>query len=182
MPAGAGASSLYHIDQRFGTIGFSVSTLGLFRTEGRFKQFAGDLLLDAGHPERTRIDVSIDGNSVDMPLREESDLLRSATYFDTARYPREHFVSTSVQTLSPSHYLVHGTLEIRGVVQPQDLDAVLSDHHVDTARNVEVADFVVTGKIRRSAFGMVANRVMVSDTVRLDIRIRLTVDLAPQSG
>jgi polyisoprenoid-binding protein YceI len=48
---------------------------------------------------------------------------------------------------------------------------------VDQARGVEVADFVVRGEARRSAFGMVADRPMLSDTVKLDIRIRLEVGL-----
>jgi polyisoprenoid-binding protein YceI len=49
---------------------------------------------------------------------------------------------------------------------------------VDQARGVEVADFVVRGEVRRSAFGMVADRPMLSDTVKLDIRIHLEVGLA----
>jgi len=52
------------------------------------------------------------------------------------------------------------------------------DRRVDQARGVEVADFVVRGEIRRSAFGMVTDRMMISNTVRLDIRIHLEVGLA----
>jgi polyisoprenoid-binding protein YceI len=52
------------------------------------------------------------------------------------------------------------------------------DRHVEGAGGVEVADLVVSGEIRRSAFGMVTDRPMLSDTVRLDIRIRLEVGLA----
>jgi len=37
---------------------------------------------------------------------------------------------------------------------------------------------VVRGEVRRSAFGMVADRPMLSDTVKLDIRIHLEVGLA----
>jgi polyisoprenoid-binding protein YceI len=81
--------------------------------------------------------------------------------------------------LSSTHYVIHGTLQIRGITQPQDLDATLQDRHVDEARRVEVVDFVARGELGRSAFGMVADRTTVSDTVKLDIRIRLTVGLAP---
>jgi polyisoprenoid-binding protein YceI len=41
-----GAATLYRIDQRYGTVGFSVSALGLFSIQGRFPRFEGDLLLD----------------------------------------------------------------------------------------------------------------------------------------
>jgi polyisoprenoid-binding protein YceI len=168
----------YRIDQRNGTIEFSVGILGLFPVQGRFPKFGADLLLDVGDPERSRIDVSIDANAIEMPLQDQADLLRSDAYFDAAHHPMERFVSTSIRALSPTHYLIHGTLQIRGVAQPQDFDATLQDRHVDEARRVEVADFVVKGEIRRSAFGMAADRLMVSDTVKLDIRIRLEVGLA----
>lgn len=176
------AASLYHIDQRYGTIEFSVSILGMFSVQGRFPHFAGDLLLDIEHPERSHVDVTIDTSAIEMPLPDQADLLRSAAYFDTAHFPLERFVSGPIQALSPSHYLIHGMLRIRGITQPQDLDAVIQDRHTDTARKIEVADFVVTGRIQRSAFGMVADRVMVSDTVRLTIRIHLEVGLAPDGG
>ncbi len=180
-PASA-ATSVYRIDQRYGTIAFSVTSLGLFSTEGRFRRFQGELLLDPEHPERTHVEVAIDANSVDMPLANEEDMLRSAGYFDVARYPRAHFASTSVEALSPNHYRVHGTLRIRGVTDPIDLDAVVTHRHFDQARQIEVADFDVTGKLRRSAFGMRADQMMVSDIVGLRIHIHITVPLAPRAG
>jgi polyisoprenoid-binding protein YceI len=173
-----GAATLYRIDQRYGSLEFSVSALGLFNVQGRFPRFEGDLLLDLDKPERSHIDVAIDASAVQMPLQEQTDLLRSEAYFDVAHHPAGRFVSSSIEALSPTHYLIHGTLRVRGITQPQDLDATLRDRHVDQARGVEVADLVVRGEIRRSAFGMVADRPMLSDTVRLDIRIHLEVGLA----
>jgi polyisoprenoid-binding protein YceI len=172
------AATLYRIDQRYGTVGFSVGALGLFSVQGRFPRFEGDLLLDLDEPERSRIDVTIDAAAAEMPQQDQTDLLRSEAYFDTARHPTARFASTSIQALSPTHYVIHGTLRLRGVAQPQDLDATLRDRHADPARGVAVADFVVRGEVRRSAFGMVADRPLLSDTVRLDIGIRLEVGLA----
>jgi polyisoprenoid-binding protein YceI len=178
----AAQPSLYHVDQRYGSVGFSITSLGMFSTEGRFARFEGQLLLDIDHPDQSRIEVNIDGNSVDMPLDDEVTMLRSPAYFDTSHYPTERFVSTSIQALSPNHYLVHGTLQIRGVTIPQDLDAVMTERHADTTKHIQWADFVVTGEMRRSAFGMVADQTMVSDTVHLKIRIRLTVGIDPKIG
>ncbi len=172
------AASLYRIDQRYGTVEFSLGILGMFDVQGRFPHFEGELLLDLDQPERSHVDVAIDASAVEMPLREQVDLLRSEAYFDVARHPTERFVSTSIQALSPTHYVIHGTLRIRGVTQPQDLDATVRDRRVDQARGVEVADFVVRGEIQRSAFGMAADRMMVSDKVKLDIRVHLEVGLA----
>jgi polyisoprenoid-binding protein YceI len=174
----APAATLYRIDQRYGSLEFSVRALGLFTVQGRFPRFEGDLLLDLDQPERSHIDVTVDASAVEMPLQDQTDLLRSDAYFDTAHHPTERFTSTSIQALSPTHYIIHGALRIRGITQPQALDATLRDRRVDQARGVEVADFVVRGEVRRSAFGMVADRPMLSDIVKLDIRIHLEVGLA----
>jgi polyisoprenoid-binding protein YceI len=178
----AQAASLYRIDQRFGNIGFTVNTMGLFDTEGRFPRFQGELLLDADQPEHSRIDVTIDASAIEMPLQDQTDLLRSPAYFDTQQHPANRFVSTAIQTVSPAHYAIHGTLQVRGVTQPQDLDAVVQDRHVDPATKAEVVDFVVTGQMRRSAFGMVADQTMISDMVRLKIRIVLAVKPGTDGG
>jgi polyisoprenoid-binding protein YceI len=182
IDSAAARASLYRVDQRYGTVGFSITSLGMFSTEGKFARFEGQLLLDPDHPEQTRIEVTIDGTSVEMPLDDEVSMLRSPPYFDTAQYPTERFVSTSIQEVAPSHYLIHGTLEVRGVANPQDLDAVITERHVDTAKHIQWADFVVTGQMRRSAFGMTADQTMVSDAVHLKIRIRLTVGGDPKAG
>jgi len=174
----ARAASLYRIDQRYGTVEFSVGILGLFAVQGRFPRFEGELLLDLDQPERSRVDVAIDASAAEMPQQDQTDLLRSETYFDTAHHPTARFASTSIQALSQTHYVIHGTLRIRGIAQPQELDAALQERHVDQARGVEVAEFVVRGEIRRSAFGMVADRPMLSDTVKLSIRVHLEVGLA----
>jgi polyisoprenoid-binding protein YceI len=174
----AGAAALYHIDQRYGTVTFSVGVLGMFDVQGHFPRFAGDLLLNLEQPEQSQIDVTIDTSTIEMPLQDQTDLLRSDAYFDIARHPSARFTSVAIQPLSPTHYLVHGMLRLRGVMQRQDLDATVRDRHVEGAGGVEVADLVVSGEIRRSAFGMVTDRPMLSDTVRLDIRIRLEVGLA----
>lgn len=178
----AGPPSLYRIDQRYGNVGFSITSLGMFTTEGRFDRFQGELLLDPEHPERTHIDVSVDGNSVEMPLEDEVTMLRSPEYFDTSRHPIERFVSNAIEQLSPSRYVIHGILQIRGVSLPQNLDAVVSERHADPAKHIEWADFVVTGQLRRSAFGMTADQTMVSDVIHLKIRLRLTVGIEPKIG
>ena len=62
-----GAAKLYRIDQRHGTMEFSVRTLGLFVVQGRFPRFEGDLLLDLDQPERSHFEVFIDASAVEMP-------------------------------------------------------------------------------------------------------------------
>ncbi len=110
----AHAEEPYSLDQRFGTIAFSVSHLGLFSLRGEFRRFDARLVLGAGHLDRTRISVVVDAASVDMPWQEAAEMLRGPDFFDVKRYPESRFTSTSVDTVPPDHYVVHGLIEIRG--------------------------------------------------------------------
>jgi len=177
VPA-AWAQGLYSIDQHYGGIEFTVSDMGLFASHGMFDRFTGRLIIDPRHPEHTRIDVKVEAGSISMQWDEAVALLRSADFFDVQRYPDISFESTVVETLGPDHYRIVGELRIRGVSQTEALDALLVDRHTDAARGADVADFVVSGQVQRSAFGMVADRVFISDTVSIRIHARIVLDRA----
>jgi len=178
LPAAAQAQGQYSIDQHYGGIEFTVEHLGLFASHGMFDRFMGRLIIDPQHPERTRIDVEVEAGSVSMPGDQAAAMLRSADYFDVQRYPDISFDSTAVEALGPDHYRVVGQLRIRGVTHAEALDALLVDRHTDPARGADVADFVVSGELQRSAFGMVADRVFISDTVAIRIHARIVLDRA----
>jgi polyisoprenoid-binding protein YceI len=165
----------YAIDKRYGSIEFSVSHLGLFSSHGRFRDFDADLTINRAQPEMTRVNVRIAASSVEMPWQDAAAMLRSADFFDVARYPDVRFHSTSVAVISPDNYAVSGLLEIRGVTRPVLLDAHLVQRHDDAAGEPVSADFVVNGKLSRSAFGMVAEESFISDEVRLSIVARIAL-------
>ena len=181
-PLHARAAERYAIDRRSGRIEFSVGHLGLFHSHGEFTQFDSKLMIDRQHPEHTTIDVVIHVGSVSMPWENAVEFLRSPEFFDSARYPDARFWSTAVVPLSADHYAVKGMLEIRGVAQPIDLDATLVDRHMDPATHTEVADFVVQGHLQRSAFGITAEPVFISDRVDISITARLQLVEPPHAG
>lgn len=182
MPCGGSAQQFYTIDQHFGTISFSVRHLRMFSSSGTFQHWNGTLLIDSAKPEQTEIDMTIDAGSVNMAWQDSAALLRSASYFDVARYPQIHFKSSVVRRVAQDRYEIDGQLEIRGIRQPQAFDAVLIDRHEEPAIHAEVADFVVTGRLRRSAFGMTSDMVFISDAVDIDIRVHIELPKSPRAG
>lgn len=174
----AGADGLYSLDQHVGTIGFSVGHLGLFASHGEFHRFTGSLALDRLHPERSRIAVDVDARSIGMAWQDAADKLRSAPYFDVSDYPDVRFTSTSVTADGPDKYAIRGRIEIRGVTQPLTLEAKLV--RLRSVGASQTADFVVTGHLKRSAFGMTADKLFISDTV--DITIDAHLELGPLRG
>ncbi|WP_159994637.1 YceI family protein [Roseomonas sp. 18066] len=179
LPGRARAGSVYDFDQRHGRVNFSVGVLGMFDVKGSFDRFMGRLDLDLAQPERSSVSVEFQTASVSLPAPDQIELLRSAAYLDAPRHPVGRFSSTAITALSPTRYRLDGVVELRGTRQPLQFDAELRDRHVDAARGIEVADLVLTGAVMRSAFGMVADRPLLSDTVQLSILMHLEVPHAP---
>ncbi len=71
--------------------------------------------------------------------------------------------------LTPTRFLVPGLLAMRGVERPLTLQAALLSREAAGG----VADFELKGTLRRSAFGMSAEHLLISDQVALAIRARI---------
>lgn len=178
----AGTDQMFSLDQRFGSINFSVRNLGLFSSDGAFRHFEAHFVLNNSHPERTKISVTIDAQSVDMAWHEAADMLRSADFFDVSHYPQVRFQSTSVQEMAPDHFVIHGLVQIRGVTQPLTLSAALTRLSQNVADHSEIADFIVHGSLMRSAFGMKTEETFISDKVNIVIKARLKLPRAFNAG
>lgn len=182
LGAAAGEASRYDIDQRYGSIGFSVRELGLFSEEGRFQRFAGQLTIDPARPEATKIDVHIDVGSVTMPSEQAVQMLLSPAYFDAHAYPGINFRSTSVMATGPDRYRILGVMQIRGVSRPQVLEARLDTAKDAPQNGLRTEYFTVTGTLHRSVFGMTANTNFIGDVVHLVIHIHLALPALAHAG
>jgi polyisoprenoid-binding protein YceI len=178
--AGAQTQGVFKIDQRYGSIQFSVDHLGLFTSHGDFQRFMGTLAIDPARPELTTISVTIDAQSVDLDSPEGLSMVRSPDYFDVTAHPSIAFRSTGVAVTAPDHYRISGNIEIRGVTRPMTLDAVLAG--LDKTPAGPMSEFVVDGAINRTDFGMVADQSFVSPTVQVHIRARIALDHPAAAG
>ena len=171
------AVDLFLLDQRNGSIVFSVDHFGSFSSQGSFPRFAGRLLIDRAHPENTTIDVVADAATISTAWPDGASLLRSQDFFDTARHPAIRFVSKTITGLDTRRFQVTGTLEIRGIRRPLTLDATLERRAPDLSKGTEIADFTVKGTLSRAEYGMVTQQTMISDQVRLTIVMRIELPI-----
>jgi polyisoprenoid-binding protein YceI len=179
-PAPAPAAQLFQLDQRYGSIAFTVSNLGLFRSRGAFERFVGRLTIDRDDPAATHIAVTVAADSVHTPWDQETEMLRSPDFFDVARYPEIHFESREVSPQGPNRYVIRGALTLRGQTRPVDLAAKLVHAARDPAGQ-QIDDFVVTGHVSRRAFGMTADPLFIADKVEIAIHARIILG-PPQGG
>lgn len=146
---------------------FSVKVMWVLPIHGRFGKVAGIVDVDRFRNFAT-VDARIDANAVEMSTKSYEEWVKSDEFFDVAKFPEIRFVSESfpLQRLRSGGQL-SGTLTIRGVEQPETfkLEAADCDHPAYDC------PIVVSGSIRRSAFGMRSRRGALSDKVDLHFEV-----------
>lgn len=163
---------LWTIDPTHTNVTFAVKHMAISTVRGSFERFtASGETDDRGLP--TSLQMEIEAASVSTNNEQRDGHLRSADFFDAAHHPTLTFRSTGI-TGTPDALTIAGDLTIRGVTRPVTLKAELSETVKDPWGS-DRASLAITGRIKRSEWGLTWNQalefggVLVSDEVRLEI-------------
>jgi polyisoprenoid-binding protein YceI len=115
LPA-LGDTETFGFDKAHSLIGFRVRHV-LSKVEGRFKSFDGTIWLDRQKPAASRVELTIQAASIDTANENRDNDLRSANYFDVAKYPTITFKSTKVEPKGNDLYEVTGEFSMHGVTK-----------------------------------------------------------------
>ena len=105
-------------------ITFKTGHLGYSILHGRFNDFDGSFSWDANKPEDSKVQVTINTESVDTNHAERDKHLRSADFLNVSKYPQATFVSTNVEMTGEKTAKVTGDFTLNGVTKPVVIDAV----------------------------------------------------------
>jgi polyisoprenoid-binding protein YceI len=88
----------YTIDTKgaHASINFAIKHLGYSVLTGRFDTFSGDFSYDPAKPEASKINVTIDTNTVNSNHAERDKHLRSKDFLNVEKFPKASFVSKKV--------------------------------------------------------------------------------------
>lgn len=138
---------------------------------GGFKQFNGTIDLFGDKPEGSKVSIDIDLASVFTNEDKLSEHLKTADFFDIAKYPKANFTSTSIAPdpeKGADNYTVTGDFDLHGQKRSINFPATIKV----TAEGVSVdADF----SIDRKDFGLVYPG-MANDLIRDNVAIKLTLN------
>lgn len=170
----------YKFDKDHTAVSFSWSHVGLSRQSARIMAIDGRIVFDHIDPETSKIDVVMRTASLWTGIPAFDEHLKSADYFNVARFPLIQFRSTSIRRMSDKTGRVVGDLTIMGMTRPVTLDVIwnFSGEHPLAAinpnyRDVYVSGFSATGVLRRSDWGLSLAVPLVSDEVRITIETEL---------
>ena len=159
-------------------LGFSISHFGIPETEGKFTKFDGTVLSDKPDFSDAKINFTVDVNSIDTEDAKRDTHLKSADFFDAAKFPSITFKSKSLKSVGKNTYKLTGEINIHGVSKEITIDVVYKGIVIDPYKNTK-AGFKISGVLDRTQFGLVWNGklatgdVLVGNDVSLDINIEL---------
>jgi polyisoprenoid-binding protein YceI len=111
-----GASGAYSFDKAHSSIGFRVKHMGLVDVPGYFRDFTGTVNYDPKDVTKSTVEFTAKMTSVDTGVGRRDDHLRTADFFEVAKFPDLTFKSTKVEKKGDGLVLT-GDLTIKGVTK-----------------------------------------------------------------
>lgn len=102
----------------------------------------------------SKIDVTIDVNSIDTDSEGRDEHLKSDNFFNATKYPKIYFKSISFKKINGNNYKLTGDLTIRDVTKTVTFDVVYNGIVEKDRWGKTQAGFKLTGSIDRLDYGV----------------------------
>jgi polyisoprenoid-binding protein YceI len=167
----------YDIDVAHSRFGFTARHAMVTKVRGAFREFSGQLHIDAAEPTKASGELRIAAKSIDTGIAQRDEHLRSNDFFDMPNHPEIRFVSTSVEPRGEDTFTVTGDLTIKGVTKPVTLDVEFTGAAVDPYGYQRIG-FEATGTVNRKDWGITWNAPLEAGGVLVSDRVNLTIDIS----
>lgn len=173
--APAADTATYRIDVGHSELTFRIRHM-MSRVNGTFREWSGEITADPADWSTGSVSVTIQSATIDTRHERRDQDLRSDNFFDATNHPTITFRSTKVE-VQGNQIVVTGDLTMRGITRPLVLTGeFLGRQGAGTAR--ERIGFSASGKLDRTAYGIVWNRAVEGGGVLLgdDVEVNIAVE------
>lgn len=161
----------FALDPVHSQVMFAADHLGFSHSHGRFADVTGSFDFDEKHPEKATATLTIKTASLAMDDKAWDDHLKSADFFNVAKFPEMTFKTTSVFKGEGNTAKVTGDLTLLGVTKPVTMDVTFNKGAIHPMSKKYTAGFSATGTLKRSDFGMTYGLPGIGDDVKLMVEI-----------
>ncbi|WP_224981344.1 YceI family protein [Geomonas agri] len=178
LPVLASAST-WNIDPDHSYVGFKVRHLMVSNVKGNFEKHKGTVEINDKDITKSKVSVTIDTASVNTNVAKRDEHLRSADFFDVAKYPTMTFTSKKVAKAGKDKLKVTGDLTLHGVTKEVVLNVEgPAKESKDPWGNLR-SGVTASTKINRKDFGLVYNAMLETGGVAVgeDVDINLEIEM-----
>ena len=178
LPALASAT-IWNIDPDHSNVGFKVRHLMVSNVRGSFEKHSGVVDINDQDITKSKVDVTIDTASINTHVQKRDEHLRSADFFNVAKYPAMTFVSKKVAKAGKDKLKVTGDLTLHGITKEVVLDVEGPSRESKDPWGVIRRGATASTKINRKDFGLVWNKALETGGVAVgeDIHISLEIEM-----
>lgn len=169
-------TSQWGYDDTHAKVGFSISHFGISETEGKFTKFSGSVLSDKPDFSDAKVEITIDVNSINTEAPQRDAHLKSADFFDFAKFPSIVFKSKKLTAAGKNKYKLTGDITIHGVTKEIVLDVIYKGTVVDPFKNTK-AGFKLSGTLNRNDFGLSWNGKLASGEILVGNEVELLINI-----
>ena len=162
-------SGAYTVEPSHTRVLWAVSHMGFTTWYGEFTKVSGKLFLSPKSVDLSALEIHIPTASVSTSNAKLDGELKSADWFDAAKYPEIVFKAVKVTRTGKDTADVSGDLTFHGVTKPATLKTKFNASGVNMLDKKYTVGFEVSGQLIRSDFGVKTYVPVVGDDVTLII-------------
>ena len=156
----------YTVDTVHSNAGFTVKHMMVTNVTGKIKDISGTFEYDEKKNTLVKVEGELVVASIDTANEKRDEHLKSEEIFAAEKFPKITFKSTKVEKDN-----VYGDLTIKGVTKNVKLE--LENGGISG----EKTGFALSGKIKRSDFGITWNKVLETGGVAVSDEVKLNIDI-----
>jgi polyisoprenoid-binding protein YceI len=174
------AAVKWNVDRNHSNVTFSIRHF-FTPVVGKFTNYTMDMNFDPNNLGGSNVTVEIDINSVNTNNDSRDGHLKTADFFDTEKYPKAIFKSTSIRKAGDNAFVMSGDLTIRNVTKKVEIPFTLlgvQDH--PQRANTEVAGFEGSFKMNRLDFGVGSGDYISTAVIGNELTVNLFLSVNRQ--
>ncbi|HTO17463.1 MAG TPA: YceI family protein [Edaphocola sp.] len=160
------------LDPAHSELTFKIKHLMISNVSGAFRNFRAKVETEGTDFSKAKISLTAEMNSISTNNEQRDAHLRNSDFFEVEKFPQMHFTSTGIEQTDYESFNLHGNLTIKGVTKPVKLNM---DYNglVKDLQGQEKAGFLVSGKIKRSDWGINLNVALETGGLMLGEEVRI---------
>jgi polyisoprenoid-binding protein YceI len=153
-PLALAQTSTWTSDPQHSEVDFNIRHLSVSNIHGRIGGVAATIHLNEANIAKSSVTATIDASNVDTGVAPRDTHLKTADFFDVAKFPTATFTSTSV-TKNGNRLAVTGNFTLHGVTRPVVLDVEAVNAPLESVMDHKLhRGFTATTIINRTAYGI----------------------------
>ena len=160
------------LDPAHSELTFKIKHLMISNVSGAFKNFSAKVETEETDFSKATISLTAEMNSISTNNEQRDAHLRNSDFFEVEKFPQLKFTSTRIEQTDDESFSLYGNLTMKDVTKPvkltMEFNGIMKDPY-----GQEKAGFLVSGKIKRSDWGINLNVPLETGGLMLGEEVRI---------